>query len=216
MTAAADANEPPSRYDRTMNRRASLCALLVLFPLLSACSSSGSRTAATTVACQSRFWNGTVGTCLPQGWHAVDPVLLQENGLPPEVVAAFQADAEASGVYPTVTVTRQVMRTSMTAEQFSTASIQAVSVLPQYKKLDQKTVSVDGREVAVHVYSAQLREDRPVQRYYQMSTVSGRSGFTFTGALPLSVDTQLEQKVLLILQNASFMEPVVAPAAAAE
>lgn len=196
-----------------MTRRASFCALLLVFPLLAACGSS-SRTTTTTVACQSRYWNGTVGTCLPQAWHAVDPVLLQENGLPPEVVAAFQADAEVSGVYPTVTVTRQVMRQNMTAEQFSAASIQAVSVLPEYKKLDQKTVSIDGREVAVHVYSAQLRPDRPVQRYYQMSTVNGRSGFTFTGALPLSVDTQLEQKVLLILQNASFMEPVVAPAAA--
>ncbi len=198
-----------------MTRRASFCAFLLVFPLLTACGSS-SRTTTTTVACQSRYWNGTVGTCLPQGWHAVDSVLLSENGLPPEVVAAFQADAEVSGVYPTVTVTRQVMRANLTAEQFSAASIQAVSVLPEYKKLDQKTVSVDGREVAVHVYSAQLRPDRPVQRYYQMSTVSGRSGFTFTGALPLSVDTALEQKVLLILQNASFTEPVVAPAAAAE
>ncbi|MBP9750980.1 MAG: hypothetical protein KBC95_04010, partial [Candidatus Peribacteraceae bacterium] len=155
-------------------------------------------------------------TCLPQGWHAVDPALLQENGLPPEVVAAFQADVDVSGVFPTVTVTRQVMRTPMTAGQFSEASITAVSVLPEYKRLDQKAVSVDGQEVAVHVYSAQLREDRPVQRYYQMSTVSGRSGFTFTGALPLSVEAVLEQKVLLILQNATFREPVAAPAAAAE
>ncbi len=197
-----------------MRRRLLLLSALV-FPLLSACGTT-TRTTTVTVACQSRFWNGVVGTCLPQGWHAVDPALLQENGLPPEVVAAFQADTDVSGIFPTVTVTRQVMRTPMTAAQFSEASVTAVSVLPEYKRLDQKAVSVDGQEVAVHVYSAQLRPDRPVQRYYQLSTVSGRSGFTFTGALPLSVETPLEQKVLLILQNATFREPVAAPAAAAE
>jgi hypothetical protein len=129
-------------------------------------------------------------------------------------VAAFQADADTSGVYPTVTVTRQVMRATMTAAQFSAASIQAVSVLPEYKRLDQRTVTIDGQEVAIHVYSAKLRPDRPVQRYYQLSSVSGRSGFTYTAALPLSVDTALEQKVLLILQNATFIEPAIAPAAA--
>ncbi len=213
MTASADADSALCRYDLAMPRRILLSALL-LVPLLTGCGSSGRTTAASTAVCQTRYWNGVVGTCLPAAWHAVDPVLLQENGLPPEVVAAFQADAEVSGAFPTVTVTRQVMRTAMTPEQFSTASITAVSVLPEYKKLDQKTVAIDGREVAIHVYSAQLRPDKPVQRYYQVSTVSGRSGFTFTGALPLSVDTLLEQKVLLILQNATFLEPVIAPTVA--
>jgi hypothetical protein len=142
--------------------------------------------------------------------------ILEERGLPPELVAAYQADAALSDVYPTITVTRQVLGTAMTPEAFSEASVASVAVLPEYKQLDERSVTIDGQSVPIHVYSAKLRPDRPAQRYYQLSTVSGRSGFTLTGALPLSITTPLEQQVLLVLQNATFIEPVIGTTAEAE
>ena len=185
-------------------RRTLTCLSLLL--VLSACGGGGDNENTSTPPCSSPYWDGTVGTCLPQGWHVVDRDILRERGLPAEVIAAFQADQAVSGQFPTITVTRELLSKDMTAAEYSEASIQSVGTLPGYSSIDTRSLTVDGQQVALHIFSAQLQESQPKQWFYQVSAVSGKNGYTYTAALPLSVEDSLEQRVLLILQNVTFRD----------
>ena len=40
-----------------------------------------------TVVCGEHYWNGTIGTCLPGGWHALEQSDMDDRGVPGEVIA---------------------------------------------------------------------------------------------------------------------------------
>jgi len=96
------------------------------------------------------------------------------------------------------------MKTRVEAAAYSNASIRSVEVLPGYELLDQKDVTIDGEKVALHMFTAQPVDGEPRRRFYQVSTVAGDSGYTFTGTAPVSVDRSIEDQILTILQNATF------------
>lgn len=175
----------------------SLCVLT-----LAAC---GGETA--TVSCQNQYWDGTVGTCLPAGWHVVDRATLDDRGIPPEAIIAFQADEPFSGQYATVTVIREPLARQMTSGEYSDASMQSVSTVAGYTKVDSQTVTVDGEEVTLHIFTAQPRADEPKTRFAQISALTGMTGYTFTAATPVAVGSTLEQQVLLILKNMTLKDP---------
>lgn len=177
-----------------------LLPLAGLCVLLAACGGS----ATTAATCEYAYWDGTVGTCLPAGWHVVDRDGLDQKGVPRDVVVAFQADAPSAGQFPTVTVTKEPLARPVASDAYSAASLESVKGLPGYGELDTRDVTIDDVTVKLHIFSAQPRPDQPRTRFYQVSAASGNAGYTYTAATPLSVESGLENEILLILNNATL------------
>ncbi len=169
--------------------------------LLSACGGASSSSA---VTCAQQFWNGTVGMCLPAGWKVVDRETLDAHGIPPEVIAAFQADKAVSGQFPTVLITQEPLKEQMDSAAYSKASMRAVAALPGYKLIDDRSAKLDGAPVDLHIFTAQPIADEPERRFYQISGVSKGNGYSFTGLGPLSISSSLESQLLLMLNSATF------------
>ncbi len=180
-----------------------LLPLLLLPLLLASCGGGGSGSS----VCTQQYWDGTVGVCLPDGWNVVAREMLDERGLPAEVIAAFQADKAVSGQFPTVTVTEEALAQEADSAAYSTASIRAVSTLPGYKLIDSKSVTIDGAGVDMHVFSAQPLPEEPERRFYQVSVVANRKGYTFTALTPMSVSNGLETEVTAVLKSGTLKEP---------
>lgn len=171
------------------------CLLLV--------SCGGDETAA--LECETTYWDGEVGTCLPAGWRVVSRSQLDERGVPGEVAVAFQSETPYSGQFATVTVTKESLGQTMTTEEYSEASIVSVQALPGYTEVDKRQVAVAGEEIELHIFTAQPRDDQPESRFYQVSAVSPEKvGYTFTGATPVSTPEELEAQVTTILRGLTF------------
>lgn len=179
---------------------APLAALLFLM----ACSSAGS---SPTAACSSQYWNGTIGTCLPEGWIVLSQEEMQARGMPPEVVVAFQAGTAVSGQFPTVTVTREHLTQAATSSAYSKASMEVVARRADYTKIDEQNLSVAGASVTLHIFSAQPISEEPRLRFYQVGVAKDDTGYVFTGALPLTSPDALAEEVTLILSNITFTAP---------
>lgn len=178
-------------------------SIIMLFSLFLAACGGGAEVA----TCTFNYWSGTVGTCLPDQWHVIDRQELDERGIPEEVIVAFQSDVPVSGQFVTVTVTREALAEPLDAQEYSDASILSVQQLPGYDEIDQRSIDIDGESVDMHIYTAQPREDQPETRFFQASTVSGNVGFSFTGATPVSIDSDIEAQVVSILEGATFLSP---------
>jgi hypothetical protein len=170
--------------------------------LLAACGGGGEE-----VACDQAYWDGTVGTCIPDGWQVVDRATLDQRQVPEETVVAFQAEQPYSGQFPIVVVTREQLTQEVESGQYSELSVESVKGLPQYEEIDVRTVTIDGNDVSLHIYSAQPDEGEPKARFYQVSIVSGTTGYAFTGGTPLGVQDEIEDQILLILENATLLPP---------
>ena len=181
---------------RTLSLTLGLCALLV------ACGGGGAST-----ACVSEYWDGSIGTCLPEDWKVVEKSALEQRGVPPEVVVAFQAEQPVSGQFPTVTVTREALTEEIEPTQYSELSVQSVRGIPQYEEIDDREITIDDETVHLHIFSAQPREEEPKAKFYQVSVALGTTGYSYTAALPLGVEDDLEDQVLLILENATLLPP---------
>lgn len=194
--------EPHAATILPMNKR--LLLLTLVLPL-AAC--GGGDDAPSEVSCDSFYWDGTVGTCLPDGWTVVDRDALDERGVPAETIVAFQAEAPVSGQFATVTVTQEPLAEPISSTDYSDASVQSVETLPGYELLDEVDVTIDGEDVILHVFAAQPRDEEPQNRFYQVSMSKENRGYTFTAATPLAVEESLEAQVLLLLENATLVEP---------
>lgn len=186
--------------------------LLTLLVTLAACSSSGSKTV--KVVCDQQFWNSSFAACLPKGWKVLSSDTLRQLGVPEETVAAFQFDTPHAGQLDTVSVTREPLTQDLSTTDYSNSNILSVSALPDYKLIDKIVAYIDGKESAIHVFSARPAPEQPVRRYYQLSAVSDKNGYTFTGSFPLSIQDSEASEVQFILKNVSFINPTPASAAA--
>lgn len=184
-----------------MHRSTALIAVSFLF--LAACGGSGGG----DVACDQTYWDGTVGTCLPEGWIVIEREALQERGIPGETIVAFQAEKPFSGQYPTVTVTRETLDDEVPSDEYSEASIESVLNLPGYEELDTQSMTIDDEDVQMHVFSAQPRPEDPKAKFYQVSFSGDKAGYTLTAAVPLAVSDETEDAIVLILENATLVEP---------
>jgi hypothetical protein len=179
-----------------MRRVLALAGLL----LLTACGGSEA------TVCERGYWDGSVGTCVPEGWQVLDRAMLDEKGMPPEVVVAFQSETPVSGQLVTVTVTREALTQDLSSADYSEASIASVSGLPNYEEEDRQAATVDGEEVEIHIFTAQPSPDQPESRFYQLSAVSDSVGYTFTAATPVTVSDEVAGQVLSMLQNVTFVQ----------
>lgn len=181
-----------------------LVAATGLAILLASCGSSGGTA---EVACNEQFWDGEVAVCLPTGWSIVDRETLADRGVPDEVLSAFQADKTASGQFPTVTVTKETLTEKLDSTLYSEASIKSVKTLPAYTLIDTQEITVDGKDVGLHIFTAQPVNDEPARRFYQVSAVSKGEGYTVTGLAPVTAATSLDKEIQLILKSTSFRKP---------
>lgn len=184
------------------SRMKKITAALALTFLLAACGGGDA-----TIACEETYWDGTVGTCLPAGWHALDRAELDDRGVPTEVVAAFQANTPTSGQFATVTVTREALSQPLTSSDYSEASVQSVIGLPNYDEVDKQDITIDDTDVTLHIFTAQPDPEEPEARFYQVSAALGNTGYTYTAATPVTVSNELEEEVLVIVRSATLRGP---------
>lgn len=175
--------------------------------LLAGCGGSGS---GGEVVCDQQFWNGIFAVCLPKDWRVLSQETLTQLGVPEETVAAFQYTVPHAGQLDTVTVTKEPLSEDMETPEYSQSNVLAVSALPDYKLIDKETVFVDGKESSLHIFSARPSPDQPIRRYYQVSATKERTGYTFTGSFPLSIQDSEADQVMFILKNVSFSDPKAA------
>jgi hypothetical protein len=181
-------------------------ALLGMMTLLTACVGGGSTT---TASCTQQFWNKVFAACLPDGWKVLSEETLRTLGVPEETMTAFQATEPHAGQLDTVTVTVEPLSADIGTSEYSQANILAVSSLPEYQLIDKETVFIDGDESAIHIFSARPTPDQPIRRYYQLSTSRERTGYSFTGSFPLSIEEDEAAAVAMILKSISFQDPGV-------
>lgn len=167
--------------------------------------------------CVQSFWNGSVGTCIPEGWAALTEVKLFEQGIPPEAEVAFQKSEPDAGQFPTVVVLKEFLPEGATTESYAEASKHSVAVYPSYRLITTRPVNVDDEEAEIHVFSARPIQDEPERRFYQVYAVSPKGvGYAFTALTPLSIQSDLEKEILTILGNVTFTEATETAAASSE
>lgn len=189
---------------RTMESMRRTLATLAICCLLTACSSTKS---STTSTCKDQYWDGEVGLCLPAGWSVVDRETLARRGVPEETVVALQAEKAVSGQYPTITVTRETLGSTVDSATYSQASIRSVSTLPNYKRIDEKQVKIGTEKLNIHVFNSKPLTEEPERRFNQLSIVHGLVGYTITGLTPISVASSTEKEIQSILQSIIFTDP---------
>ena len=189
-------------FNATLNLMKRLLASFALFPLIVACSSSSG-----TIACETEYWDGTFGTCLPANWVAVNKATLRQRGVPSETFVAFQSEVASSGQFPTVSVTREILTDTILPKNYSDASIRSVTTLPEYAQIDVQDLKIDGESVQLHIFSLRPLENEPARRFYQISTVKEKIGYTITATTPLSPPDDLDAQVKFILDGAIFEAP---------
>lgn len=165
------------------------------------------------VECSQRYWDGQVGTCLPDGWHVLDRANLDQRGVPEEAVVAFQTDESISGQYLTVVVTREELPQEVASSDYSEAGAASVTSLPGYGRIEERRVKIDGENHVLHVFTAQPSDAQPMARFYQLSMAKGKTGYTFTVATPVSIDASAEDRIVAILKNATMQPPSEAQSA---
>jgi len=168
--------------------------------MLSACGSSAD------IACDQQYWDGTVGTCLPDGWDIIDQETLRQRGVPEETIVAFQMTEAVSGQFPTVAITKEPLPNTVTSEDYSAASIRSVEVMEGYTLVDTQQTTVEGESASMHIFTAQPLVGEPRRRFYQVSVVRNDIGFTLTAVSPVSIDKDTEDAMMLILNNVVFTE----------
>lgn len=173
--------------------------------LMTACGGSGGG----TVAQCKDYWFGEVGACLPEHWNVIDRSVLSSRGVPEDTIVAFQAKDPVSGQFPTITVTREPLAAVTDPVAYSDATIRSVAVLPNYAVLDQRQEKIDGTSLSLMAFSAQPVSGEPQRRFYQVSTVVGKMGYTVTAVAPLTVTSALENEILTILGSVTFVAPEV-------
>ncbi|MBT5236947.1 hypothetical protein HOL63_01080 [Candidatus Peregrinibacteria bacterium] len=171
--------------------------------LLAACGGGSARS-----GCEQDYWDGTVGTCLPEGWEIIDKETLRQRGVPEETIVAFQISESVSGQFPTVAVTKERLPNPVTAQNYSSASIRSIEVMEGYTLVDSKDFTVDGEDVSLHIFTAQPIEGEPRRRFFQVSTAIEDIGFTATAVSPVSITKELEEDMMLILEHLVFSEPI--------
>jgi hypothetical protein len=174
--------------------------------MLSACSLPGTGGGSVSV-CTEDYWDGEIGACLPDGWVVVDTETLLQRGVPPETIVAFQSEEAVSGQFPTVAVNRELLAKEVSNEDFSSASMRSVSVLPGYTLIDVRSARVDGSKMDVHIFSAQPSESEPRRKYYQMSFSDALRGYTVTATTPVAIEDALEEKLFAIFEGFTLKDP---------
>lgn len=180
-----------------------LSAVLCLSFFLASCGGGS-----TTAECARQYWDGVVGTCLPADWAVIEREQLSERGISEDVIVAFKREKAVAGQFPTVTVTQEALPQAVDAKAYSAASVQSVSVLPGYKQIDQETLTIDGNDISLHIFTAQPSQDEPERRFYQLSTTMGNFGYSVTGLTPLSPSRDIEREVKQIVSTVTFQAPL--------
>ena len=176
-----------------------LCSTL----LLSACGSSK-----TKAACEGQqYWNGTIGLCLPAGWSVIEREGLTERGIAEDVIVAFKRDEAVAGQFPTVLVTQEALKQQVDPAAYSEANVRSVSILPGYKDIDTKNMTLDSVKVSLHIFTAQPQEGEAERRFYQVSTATKNFGYSVTGLAPLSPPKDVESEIETMLSSVTFVEP---------
>lgn len=181
--------------------------LLVLSACLLVVSCGGSSSRG-DISCAQDYWDGVIGTCLPDGWDVVDAETLRQRGVPEETIVAFQASESVSGQFPTVAITRERLANTVDPVRYSEANMRSIEIIDGYTHIDTRDITIADTDVHLHIFTAQPIEGEPRRRFYQVSTVYEEDGFTATGVSPVSISQTLEDQILLMIGQVIFKEPV--------
>ena len=178
-------------------------AIISTAALLTACGGASS----SAIACSEQFWNGVIALCLPAGWTVLEREILDDRGVPDQVIVAFQAEKSVSGQSPTITVTSEKIGLPLDTTAYSKASVRAVTTLPGYKLIDSRSMTVESQKTELHVFSAQPVAGEPERRFFQLSAVAANVGYTVTALTPVSISDTLQKEIMLIMNSVAFSQP---------
>lgn len=179
-----------------MLRRNTVLFLALLLPL-SACSGSKKN-------CAEEVQVASIRLCLPRGWEHVPESTLKEKKVPEETVAAFHRTDESGGQRDNVVITRESLPGKVSDIAYAEANIKSIAAIPEYSLIDKREVKIDGNVTLLHIFTARPVPDVPVRRFYQLSLTRDSTGYTFTGTLPYSIEKDVEETILGILQSVRF------------
>ncbi len=183
----------------SLNMRLKALSLLGIFSLslLSACSGTGTSNCEEVVTPDFTL-------CLSDGWTQVTEEELREEGVPEETIAAFHLTDARGGQRDNIVVTREHLPGEVSALGYSEANMRTIVKTPEYSLIEKREVKVDGEVAMLHIFSARPVADLPVRRFYQLSLTEGSTGYTFTGTLPFSVATEVEEGLTDMLLSVSL------------
>ena len=181
-----------------MTRRALSSLLLVTFAL-SACGG-------TRKQCVEKVWTGQFGLCLASGWEQIPSEVLRKKGIPEETIAAFHLTEARADQRDNIVVSREILPAALTSFQYSEANIRTIEVMAEYALLEKREVEIEKEETILHIFSARPVPDLPTRRFYQLSLVKSKTGYSFTGTLPYSVEGAVEQSLIDMLLSATLKE----------
>jgi hypothetical protein len=178
--------------------------LLAATLLLAACSGSGG--SSSTASCDEQIWTGEFGLCLPEGWEEVSDELLMQKQVPEETIAAFRLTEKRARQRDIVVVSKETLSEQTDSMGYAGDNIKTVAVTPDYKLIDKREKSVDGKETLLHIFSAKPVPDVPARRFYQLSIVKGNLGYTFTASLPFSVPNEINEEIVALFDSVTLEE----------
>ena len=144
-----------------------------------------------------------ISLCIPADWEQVSEEVLRAEGVPEETIAAYQMKDQREGQRDNVVVTKEKIAASVTPMKFALASIRVVSQTPEYSEIEQREIEIDGKKTILHIFTARPVADMPVRRFYQVGVVKGATAYIVTGTLPLSVDDEVEEGLVEMLEGVS-------------
>ena len=183
------------------NMRLSAFSLLSIlcFSVLTACSGTGTSSCEEVVTPDFTF-------CLSEGWTPVTDEELKAEGVPEETIAAFHLTDPRGGQRDNIVVTRERLPGEVSALAYSEANMRTIVKTPEYKLVEKREVKVDGEVATLHIFSARPVPDLPVRRFYQLSLTERSTGYTFTGTLPFSTASEVEEGLTDMLLSVSLEE----------
>ena len=172
-------------------------AILMFFPLLSACSGSVN-------ACNEKIQTNGIGICMSDGWEQVSDAKLKEESVPEETIAAFQMTESRAGQRDNIVVSTESLPTNASALAYAQANMKTIEATPQYTVIEKREVEIDGNETILHIFTARPIADLPARRFYQLHLTKGTAGYVFTGTLPFSVEDTIEEGLISMLLSATL------------
>ena len=170
---------------------------IILSILLAGCGGSGT-------TCDEIVQVNEFSMCLLSDWAQVPEESLRLEGVPEETMAAFQMKVERGGQRDNIVITRERVKSGVAPLQYAETNMKIVEKTPEYMLTEKRELTVDGKDTILHIFSARPVPDLPARRFYQVSFVSGTTGYVVTGTLPYSVEETIEQGLLTMLSSVSF------------
>lgn len=136
---------------------------------------------------------------VPTAWEEVSK---NDLGNLEEIVAGYKSLNVNSGFANNISIVKEKLNTTMTSLNYANNNINAAQKMPEYLKLDERSIEITGDKnekipTKIHIFEAKLNEIGQKRKYLQLYATKDSTGYTVTLALPVD-EPQTENYVPLL------------------